>query len=417
MIFIENYSSIKGVSMKKQTLFPLYLVSTAQLFAMLIWFNYSAILPIVKEEWKLTPSESGILLSAFQLGYLMSVFVLGYLSDRLRPRVIFIVSAVIAGMGGLLFGFIANNFWSGFLFRIIAGIGLGGIYVPGLKYLSGIYPPNKRGKIFGIYVGALVVGSGSSLLFASSLISFFGWREIVIITSLGAFLSAVMMFCYRLDPPLPENPPVFSKQLLKSIFNNKKLLKMNIAYTGHNWELYAFWGWIGPFMVYVTVLHGYSLADAAVIGNLWGGLFIIVGGIGTWIGGGLSDRIGRIGALKPLLFVGIICSLTFGWLSHAPYSVIVIVGLIYGITVVGDSPVYSAAISELSSPHTVGLALGIQQVLGYSITVISPSVFGSVLDYFENETFGWGAAFSILALGSILSFFILPKSIEEKSSR
>ncbi|WP_181832972.1 MFS transporter [Bacillus taeanensis] len=395
----------------KHSLFPLYLVSFAQLLAMLIWFNYSAILPIIKKEWMLSPDESGLLLSAFQLGYVISVFVLGYLSDRIRPRLIFIVSAIIAGIGGLLFGLCADDFWSGFLFRMLAGIGLGGIYVPGLKYLSGVYPPNKRGKIFGIYVGALVVGSGGALLCTSSFITFLGWREVVVITSVGAFIAAGMMFCYRIDPPLPEKPPKFSKVLLKSIINNKKLVKMNIAYTGHNWELYAFWGWIGPFMVYVTLLHGYSLPEAQVIGNLWGGLFIVIGGIGTWIGGELSDKVGRIGALKPLLAVGMICSLSFGWLADIPYPVIVGVGIIYGITVVGDSPVYSAAISELSPPHMIGLSLGIQQVLGYSITVISPSVFGGVLAFFESEALGWGAAFSILALGSIVSLLILPKKL------
>ena len=377
---------------------------------MLIWFNYSAILPMVKEEWDLSSTEAGVILSSFQLGYLLSVLVLGYLSDRYKPRVVFILSALVSGVGGLLFGLAANGFWSGLFFRMIAGIGLGGIYVPGLKYLSGIYPPATRGKIFGIYVGALVVGSGGSLLMASPLISFFGWREVVVITSLGAFLSAAIMYFYKLDPPLPQSPPKMSWTLLKSMFSNKKLVAMNIAYAGHMWELYAFWGWVGPFMVFAAMNKGNSFMEAQQVGNLWAGIFVVVGALGTWFGGELSDRIGRVAALKPLLIIGLLCSLLFGWLSAGSLLVLVLCGIVYGITVVGDSPIYSAAISELSSPDTVGLALGIQQVVGYSITILSPVFFGFVLHAIPNESLAWGAAFSILALGSGLSLVVLPKN-------
>lgn len=395
--------------MKKGSLFPLVLVSFSQFLAMLIWFNYSAILPLVKADWNLTDGQAGMILSAFQFGYVVSVLILGYLSDRVNPRIIFIISALIAGISGVLFGLYANGFWSGLIFRTIAGIGIGGIYVPGMKYLSSIYPPHTRGKVFGIYVGALVVGSGSSLLFSSPLIAFFGWQEVVIITSLGSFVAALVMAMYRYDPPLPERPVSISWSLVKKLMTNKKLVNMNIAYTGHMWELYAFWGWIGPFMIFTAVKHGYSIQGAQQLGNLLAGLFIIVGAVGTWIGGELSDHLGRVKILKPLLFIGFLCSLTFGWLANLPLFIIIFIGLIYGLVVAGDSPIYSVAISELSDRSTVGFALGIQQVLGYSITIISPTIFGVILGLFSNETIAWGSAFTLLALGSFTSLWILQR--------
>jgi MFS family permease len=403
--------------MKNLSIFPLLLVSFAQFLSMLIWFNYSAVLPLIQSEWGLTSGQAGIILSSFQFGYVISVFFFGYLSDRINPRIIFIISAFIAGLSGLLFGLFANGYISGLIFRILAGIGLGGIYVPGLKYLSGIYPPHSRGKTFGIYVGALVVGSGSSLLFSSPLISFFGWREVVVITSLGSFLAALMMFLYKVNPEMPKLPPEMSIKLLKSLFKNKNLVAMNLAYVGHMWELYAFWGWVGPFMVFTALTHGFSITEAQQVGNLWAGIFIVIGALGTWMGGELSDRIGRVKALKPLLLIGLLSSLIFGWISSIPFSVVIIIGIIYGITVAGDSPIYSVAISELSTQNTMGLALGMQQVLGYSITIISPSVFGFVLRSFTNEAIGWGIAFGILALGAIFSILVLPKNSPKEISQ
>lgn len=397
-------------------LFPLWLVSFSQFLTMLIWFNYSSIMPSVREEWGLTSSEAGIILSSFQFGYLISVLIFGYLSDRINPRIIFIYSALVAGVGGLGFGLYADGFWSGLIARIIAGIGLGGIYVPGLKYLSGIYPPETRGKIFGIYVGALVVGSGGSLLISSPLIGMLGWRQVVIFTSLGAFAAAVMMLLYRVNISLPKSPPKISLKLLKSMLANKQLVSMNIAYAGHMWELYAFWGWIGPYMVYTTHLQGYDLESAQRIGNFWAGIFIVVGALGTWLGGQLSDVKGRVEALKPLLLFGLVCSVIFGWISSTSLILLIVIGVIYGITVAGDSPIYSVSISELSSANTVGLALGLQQVLGYGITILSPSIFGFILSLIPDEKIAWGVAFTILAIGPLVSMAILPKEYSLKDA-
>ncbi len=388
---------------------PLILVSFAQFLAMLIWFNFSAVLPFVQAEWHLTTGQSGLILSSFQLGYVVSVLIFGFLSDQMNPRHIFIVSSLIAGVSGLLFGLYASGFWSAFIYRTLAGIGLGGVYVPGMKYLVNIYATTIRGKIFGIYVGALVVGSGSSLLLAAPLNAYLGWREVIIVTSLGAFISSLLMIVYRYDPHPKEKTSPFSWALLRKVILRRPLIAVNAAYAGHMWELYAFWGWIGPFMIFTAMNQGSSIQEAQQFGNFWGGLFIVIGALGTWLGGKLSDTWGRVNMLRPLLAIGLVCSLIYGWLSFAPLYVVIIIGLVYGMTVVGDSPIYSAAASELSEEATVGFSLAIQQVVGYSITIVSPAMFGVMLSLFSNEVVAWGSAFAMLSLGSLFSLYILPK--------
>lgn len=81
--------------------------------------------------------------------------------------------------------------------------------------------------------------------------------------------------------------------------------------------------------------------------------------MGTVLGGKWSDHFGMAKILKPLLWTSLFCSLGFGWLSGSPLSVLIAIGLIYGITVVADSPIYSASISELSLEDGQGLALSL----------------------------------------------------------
>ena len=50
----------------------LLLLCTSQLFIMLVFINYSAILPILKAEWEMSNTQAGIIFSVYQLGYIAS---------------------------------------------------------------------------------------------------------------------------------------------------------------------------------------------------------------------------------------------------------------------------------------------------------------------------------------------------------
>ncbi|WP_373231573.1 nitrate/nitrite transporter [Cohnella sp.] len=234
----------------KYRISPVWIISFSQWLVILGWFNFSSLLPLIQRDLLLTSFQAGMVLSSFQFGYLLSVILVGRLTDRVKPRHIFIVFALITGTAGIMFAQLANSYWTAISLRFLVGFGLGGIYVPGLKYLSGLYPSRERGKVFGIFVGSLVIGSGSSFFIAAPLTALFNWREIILFTSCTAFVGAFMMFVYRLDPEPKKNAARSFFQSFSMIRNNKKLIQMNAAYMGHMWELYAFWGWIGPFMAF-----------------------------------------------------------------------------------------------------------------------------------------------------------------------
>ena len=91
------------------------------------------------------------------------------------------------------------------------------------------------------------------------------------------------------------------------------------------------------------------------------------------------------------------CALLFGWLAEGSLVLLVTVGLVYGFFIVADSAIFKAGLTELVPPQALGSALGIQSVLGFGITVITPQVCGKIVD-----AYGWGWAFSFLAIGPLL---------------
>ena len=90
-------------------------------------------------------------------------------------------------------------------------------------------------------------------------------------------------------------------------------------------------------------------------------------------------------------------SLFFGFLAAAPIALIAVVGIIYGFAIIGDSPSFSAGITELSPRENRGAALGVQSLLGFGSTIVSIALFGVIVD-----RAGWGMAFIILGLGALV---------------
>lgn len=381
----------------------LWTLSIAQFFIMQIWYNFSAVLSSLKDLWGLTNLQAGMIVSLFQLGYVIAVFFFSFASDSWSPQKIFIVGALVTGISNLLFAFFAQGFYSALFFRTLAGIGMGGVYVPGMRLLAGVFAPEARGKALGFYVSSLVIGSGTSLLLSGVLLKLMGWNMLIIITSILAFLGAFLVYQLgEITVKMVKNK--FDWKQVKLVLSRPNLL-LNLGYLGHMWELYAMWPWIGPFLVAMYKFHGYSVQDAETYGNIIGGLSIVLGSIATWWGGRVSDRKGRIKTIILFLIGSIVCSFTIGWIGEWSIYAAVIMAILYGFLIIGDSPIFSAAITELVDPDVIGVALGVQSVIGFGVTIISPSVFGFLLD----RTHSWGIAFASLGIGALIGPLALMK--------
>ncbi|MCL7749089.1 MFS transporter [Halalkalibacter alkaliphilus] len=375
----------------------LWVLSLAQFFVMQVWFNYSSIIPIIEVEWGLTSSQSGFILAFFHIGYVIAIIFYSFLITAYNPKYSFVVGAFLAGASGIAFALIADGFWSALLLRTLSGIGVAGIYVPGMKIVAELFPAEKRGRALGIYVGSLVVGSGSSLLISGLFIKWIGWQGVILLTSSLSIFAAILILSIRIPPSIRIEGYNLTLIKMRSVFKKKNLL-INGGYTGHCWELYAMWSWIGPFLVFYFSNQGYEEDAALQFGNTTGALIIIIGGLATYLGGRLSDKFGRGQTATVFLLISIMCSLIIGWLTFVPIIIMLVIAFIYGFTIVADSPIYNTAISDVTDPELLGIALGIQSVLGFSATIFAPLIFGIILDYYS-----WGIAFTSIGLVALVA--------------
>ena len=87
------------------------------------------------------------------------------------------------------------------------------------------------------------------------------------------------------------------------------------SYMGYMWELYGFWGWIGPFMVSATDAVGYEYTRASTIGGRLAAIIILIGAPAVWLMGKVSDKIGRTKTIIICSISSLTAQLIFGFLQ------------------------------------------------------------------------------------------------------
>lgn len=385
----------------------LLLLCSSQIFIMLVFINYSAILPLLKAEWGMNNTRAGIIFSVYQLGYIASGVLLSTLSDRLNIRWIFLASAAWSCIANLLFALCAHDYLSGLLLRGLTGIGMGGTYMPGLKLVAERFDSARRGRAIGMYVGALVLGASLSLVVPGVIAGIWGWRIAMIACSIGVFIGiclAVPVFRGYRPQPAATSPRGFSGEILQ----NRPALLVILGYAGHMWEMYGMRSWLAPFFTAALTGWGMTTGKATVTAAAIAAALVGLGTFSTALTGLLSDRFGRTRTVAAVMVGSACCSLIFGWLIHTTIWLALGVGILYGWLIVAESPVFSTALTEVVAPGYLGAAMGMQSLVGYTMGMISPAVFGWALDRFQGWQplpgidGSWGLAFSTLALGALL---------------
>src|SRR6185436_6805998 len=111
-------------------------VCTAQVFVQIGAYYWPALLPEMIGHWSLSNSEAGWITSAFYAAYMICVPVLVTLTDRIDAKRVYLFGVGCSVVAHLLFGLLAEGFWSALALRALAGVGWAGTYMTGLKLLA-----------------------------------------------------------------------------------------------------------------------------------------------------------------------------------------------------------------------------------------------------------------------------------------
>lgn len=366
----------------------------AQLAGTSPWFAVNAVMPQLQRDHGWAAADVGTLTSAVQLGFIAGtlVFALLAIADRFSPRRVFLLCSLTGAACTLAGAFGGGDFQRLLLWRALTGFCLAGIYPVGMKIASQWFPQGLGGAL-GWLVGALVLGSASAHAVRAAGVGW-PWTGVFVAVAAAAAAGGVLLFLALPERPRPAgHGPGLRWRALGSLWTDRRVRASVLGYFGHMWELYTMWV-LAP-AILATRLAGAALSWAAfgVLG---------AGAVGCIAGGLWARRVGSARVAAWQLGASGLCCAAAPWLLHAPDMLFGLWLALWGITVAGDSPQFSALTAANAPPQAVGSVLTLANSIGFAISIASIQLFVALA-----EILPLGALLPWLGLGPLLGLLAL----------
>jgi MFS transporter, NNP family, nitrate/nitrite transporter len=317
----------------------------------------------IAAEFKLSPSQKGLLTALPLLGGGILRLPFGWLSDALGAKrtgmIVLGLTAIPVVMGWLW----ANSFASLLVVGFLLGIA-GASFVVALPMASRWYPPRFQGFAMGL-AGLGLTGTLVATFFAPMLAERIGWRNVFGCSLIPLAIVAVLFIAFSKDAPITPR-----KQTLSEFFEmlrERDMVLFSLFYG------VTFGGFVG-FASYLSILLGDQYGLTKVRAGELAALGVMAGSLMRPLGGLLADRLGGIRMLN-ILF-GIVALLTMGvaQLPALPYAVALFV-LAMACLGLGNGSVFQLM------PHRYGQRVGVATgILGAA---------GSLGGFFLPTLLGW----------------------------
>jgi MFS family permease len=358
------------------------------------WFSATAIVPELIVEWALTTSQAAWLTNAVQLGFVVGAVGASFvnLPDLVRMNRLMAVAAALAALANAALLLEPGPGWA-IVARFVTGVALAGVYPPALKLMATWFVKG-RGLALGFLIGALTLGSSMPHLFRA-VTDGLDWRAVVMLTTATTLIGTLLFALAVREGPHAFGRATFDPRQSLKVFTSRPLFLVNLGYFGHMWELYALWAWILAFA---------SAAEAGLVAFPFGSAsmlsFVVVasGVFGCLLGGWLSDRIGRCLTTAGMMVVSGLCASLIGFAFDGPGWLLALIAIVWGISIIGDSAQFSAAVTELADRNFVGTALALQLGIGFALTAVTIWLVPVLAGWLG----GWKWAFLVLVPGPVI---------------
>ena len=376
--------------------------------------NISVAMPGIAEEFGLTKTNLGVILSALFAMYAIGQFINGQLGDKLNSRLIITV--------GLLTSAILNVFMGltgGIIGLMVVVWGLNGYFQsmgwgPTVKAIANWFPGGIRGKISGRLGTSYIIGGALSWLLAGTIIKYLDWRATFWVPALIMAVIAIHWYLRARNAPEEIGLPTVEEQeqgiarteiqadehigfrrTLKITLSNPYIWFAAFGLFGLNIVRYGFMSWAPTYMFEE---QGATISMAAYKAIA----FPVAGGLGAILAGWASDKLFQ-NRRAPVAFVMLIALAVLCYLYRIVpgdnWIISLIILLFIGFFTFGPHILIVAALpADLGSRKAASSVTGFIDAMGYAGASITGVGTGYLIDRFS-----WDAAFNFWILGAIMA--------------
>ena len=311
------------------------------------------LLPMIRTDFALDYTRSGLVISAFILSYGIAQLPAGWLADRVGRQILIAVGICGVALAGLLVG-LSQTYVMMIVFLVLMGVFGGGYHPAAPPLISAAVEPENRGRALGFHV---VGGSASYFLaplIAAAIAAIWGWRASFIGLAVPTIVFGIVFYV-----------------LLKRRLSAAKTEQSAAGIHKEAPPAPGRWRRLVPFLILTIFTQAIFISTISFVplfvvdhfgaSEETGAVFVaIFYSAGLWaapLGGYLSDRWGRIPVVLSVCFL---VGPTIYLLNVAPYSLgVAAVLLTIGMLMYIRMPVSEAYIVDQTPEHQRSTVLGI----------------------------------------------------------
>lgn len=375
--------------MKSYAWIILIVVYLASLTAAISLYKAPPLMPVLMQEFNLTLSSAGALMSLFSLAGVLLALPAAVMFQRWGAKTTMLIAIGAVFLGGAL-GALTRSATTLMLSRAIEGLGMGVLAVASPTALASWFPPHKRGAALGIWSTWMPMGSIFMFLLAPRLEAMLGWASV---WWAGTLFAGAVFVLFSILFYMPESAEMGSGGeafRIGEALRNRDLMLISLAMCCFTSVFLAYNTYLPTFL---NLERGFTLTQASQVASL----AMITNIFSGPLGGELSDRIGtrKWVAVIGLLVLAGLTQLIF----RATDWAIPVLGLMVGVCTGPIGAAYIAAVSEATTrPQMIGLNMAVLTVGGNLGTFIGPLAFGAAA-----QATSWIAAGFLMLLACLFS--------------
>ena len=363
-------------------------------------FIYGVVLPVLMDEWGLTPVQAGTLGSYALFGMMFGAFIFGPLADRIGRKKGVIICFVLFSLATLLNGFATNATQFG-IFRFLAGLGCGGLMPNAVALMNEYAPRRARGTLVALMFSGYSLGGVLAAGVGIYVLPRFGWEYMFFVAAIPLLLVPLLIwklpesigFLLRQDKDhearamLAQLNPSFQltaqDELIKTPVKSASVPVLDLFKEGRVigtlmiWlavfccllMVYALGSWLPKLMANAGFSLGSSLSFLLALN--FGGMF------GAIIGGWLGDRFGLPRVMAWFFVASAISISLLGF--NSPMFVLYTLIVIAGATTIGTQILLYANTAQFYPLSMRSTGLGWASGIGRTGAIAGPFLGGTLM--------------------------------------
>ena len=363
--------------------------------------TFAATLHEIAADWTLDATQSGWIGGIYFAGYAVAVPFLASATDRMDGRPLYVISALLGSISSFAFAVFAHGFAASLVLRLLGGIGLAGVHMPGLNLLMDRVYRSYQGRAAGIYTSSYAAGSAGSFMIAGLVDAAFGWRATFIAAGIGPLLSILAV---ALLPARPiEKKTSQARPPLRALLQNRALLAYVVAFAGNTWEVFAVRVWFVAYVAWTLSLSDNRLALPSL--GVVAGLASLAGVPVSMVMAEVASRYGRRPVVIAICLVSVATCLALAATAGGAIGIVLPLLILVQITSFADVGALAGGAVAAADAAQRGAALALYALAGFATGFLGPVAVGTVVDWFGGaaSTTAWTIGFITISLGSAVA--------------